>query len=197
MQTPHPPTPLPLPPRKKKKKGRKGRKKQFGSRRIKKRESSGRNNFKPVYYFSHQKPFTKQKASEKLWTKRAHRGGTGDNLFERKSCKAKVTSKTTQKWGMLACSSLLHCGVAMLVCSVLLVRLFLSTDYLGTIFPVLYAVFRTKLSSKLQDWNSMYFSCNTPFCKMKCLGFFVCLFLYSCIYNSLYIYLSWVFKVLL
>lgn len=97
-----------------------------------------------------------QKASEKLWTKRAHRGGTGDNLFKRKSCKAKVTSKTAQKCGMLACSSLSHCSVAMIACSILLVKLFLTTEYLGTFFPVLLMVFRIKLSSRLHDWRMIY-----------------------------------------
>lgn len=43
-----------------------------------------------------------------------------------------VTSKTTQKWGMLAHSSLLHCGVSKLVlhspsCE------FLDTDYFGSL----------------------------------------------------------------
>lgn len=116
-----------------------------------------------------------------MWTKRAHVGGTRDNLFKRKSCKAKVTSRTTQRWGMLACSSLLHCGVATLVRYTLLVKLFPKTDYLGTIFPVLYTVFRTKLSSVLQDWNTIYFSCNTPSCKTK----YLCL--HSFIYNPSHI----------
>lgn len=121
------------------------------SRRKERKEISGRNNFKPVYCFPQHQPFMEQKASEKLWTKRAHRGGTGDNLFKRKSCKAKVTSKTAQKCGMLACSSLSHCSVAMIACSILLVKLFLTTEYLGTFFPVLLMVFRIKLSSRLHD----------------------------------------------
>lgn len=160
------------------------------------REISGRNNFKPVYYFPHQKPFMEQKASEKLWTKRTHRGGTGDNLFKRKSCKAKVTSKTTKKRGMLACSSLLHCGVATLVCSILLVKLFLTH-----IILVLFSLFSTQFSGpncpqSSRSETQYRWVVTLPPAKWN---IWVCSFVWSCTVGFIILhgYVSWVFKAFL